>query len=339
MTWQLVPATRFEHERAHWTALHAASHGSPLLHADFVGALLAAFPQDGCLLARFDDVAMALLVPHGRGSWSTYQPAQAPVGIWLARPDADHATLMASLLRALPGWPLVLGLTQCDPWLMGRPADGARLRSADYIDSAHIAVEGSFDDWWQGRGKNLRANLKKQRARLAREGVHTRLDICRDGAAVAAAIEAYGALESAGWKAANGSAVGAANAQGRFYRAMLEAFCARGAAGIYRYYFNEQLVAMDLCIEASDYVVVLKTAYDESVPGHFSPALLMREEACRSMFDGGRLRRIEFYGKVMEWHLRWTDNVRALYHVNCYRYALLRRLHAARARPAGKAER
>jgi hypothetical protein len=54
----------------------------------------------------------------------------------------------------------------------------------------------------------------------------------------------------------------------------------------------------------------------------------MREEATRTLFDEGRLGRIEFYGRVMEWHLRWTDEVRTMYHVNYYRWPVLRRLHA-----------
>jgi hypothetical protein len=54
----------------------------------------------------------------------------------------------------------------------------------------------------------------------------------------------------------------------------------------------------------------------------------MREEATRGLFESGKIRRIEFYGRVMEWHLRWTEQVRTMYHVNYYRWPGLRRLHA-----------
>jgi hypothetical protein len=145
---------------------------------------------------------------------------------------------------------------------------------------------------------------------------------------VAAAVADYGRLESAGWKAGGGTAVDAANAQGQFYRGMLEGFCRRGAGSIYRYWFNDQLVAMDLCIEDARQIIVLKTTYDETVPGNLSPTLLMREEAVRQLFDAQRFERLEFYGKVMEWHTRWTDEVRTLYHVNHYRWPVLGRLHA-----------
>ena len=65
----------------------------------------------------------------------------------------------------------------------------------------------------------------------------------------------------------------------------------------------------------------------------------MRHEYFRQIFDGGRIRRVEFYGKVMEWHRRWTDDVRTLYHVNCYRSSWLRTMYEfVRSRPAKPVE-
>lgn len=333
MNWTLLPASRFDGQAARWDALRASGPGAPMLAADFAAALLAAFGRGDELLAVCEDdagvLAMALLAPHGRAGWATFQPPQAPLGLWLQRPGADLEALLAGLVAALPGAALVVGLTQCDPFLVPRPADGGRMRAIDYIDTARISVTGGFDAWWAGRGKNLRANLKKQRSRLAAAGTATRLEVMRDPAAMAAAIADYGRLESTGWKGREGTAVAPDNAQGRFYRDMLERFCRRGAGSVYRYRFDDRIVAMDLCIEDAGCIVVLKTAYDESIPSQYSPALLMREEACRELFDRGAVQRIEFYGKVMEWHTRWTDEVRTLYHVNHYRWPLLLRLHDA----------
>jgi CelD/BcsL family acetyltransferase involved in cellulose biosynthesis len=332
MKWSFLPAAGFSTIAPQWDALRARGPAAPMLAADFVAALLAAFGTGRERIALCHDgealLAAALLVPQGRASWATFQPAQAPVGCWLQHPDSDPQALLASLVRALPGCALLVGLSQYDPFLLGRPANGAGMQTADYIATARIVVDGAFDTWWEGRGKNLRANLKKQRNRLAAAGVATRLDTWRAPHQVAQAIADYGRLESTGWKGRAGTAVAADNDQGHFYRHMLEAFCARGQGSIYRYFFGDQLVAMDLCIEDGDCIVILKTAYDESIPKHYSPALLMREEACRRVFEEGRLRRIEFYGKVMEWHTRWTEDIRTLYHLNCYRWPLLLRLHA-----------
>lgn len=338
MSWTLLPAASLGAHAGRWRQLHADSAASPLLDLDFVLPLVAEFGDGGELLACCERdgqlLAMAVLARGARASWQTFQPAQAPIGIWLQRPGLDLDALLADLRRSLPGPALVLGLTQCDPYLAPRPADGAAVRTIDYIDTARITLAGGFDAYWNGRGKNLRSNLKKQRAKLLKDGVATRLQVSREAQDVAAAVADYGRLESAGWKAQGGTAIHPDNPQGRYYRAMLEAFCRRGAASIYRYWFGQQLVAMDFCIEGAGCIIVLKTTYDETIPNSLSPALLMREEACRRLFDEGRFERIEFYGKVMEWHLRWTEEVRTLYHVNTYRWPALLRLHQLAARGA-----
>lgn len=336
MKWTFHAAAGFAAHAAGWDALRALGPAAPMLDAAFVGALLDEYGTGAELLALCEDgtgvLAAAVLAPQGHARWTTFQPAQAPVGLWLQHPAADTGALLAGLVRALPGCAMLVGLTQCDPFLLARPADGRVQSCGAYIDTARITMAGDFDSWWNSRGKNLRSNLKKQRNRLAAAGVATRLEVWRSPGQMAQAVADYGRLESTGWKGRAGTAVAADNDQGRFYRRMLEAFCATGRGSVYRYCFNENLVAMDFCIEDGDCLVILKTAYDESVPKHYSPALLMREEACRRLFEDGRLRRIEFYGRVMEWHTRWTDEIRTMYHLNHFRWPVLGYLHALRKR-------
>lgn len=335
MSWRVVPAAELALQPEHlerWRRLHADSGGSPLLAPEFVCAALAVFGGGREQLAWYEQDGrteiMAILAPARAGVWHTFQPSQAPVGLWLQRDAQPRTAALPGLLRALPGPALMLGLTQCDPMLMARPPQSAGVRTLDYIETARVTLPASFDAYWATRGKNLRTNLRKQRKRLADDGVATRLETCRAVHEMAAAVEDYGRLESAGWKAQDGTAVASTNAQGRFYRTMLEAFAGIGAVCVYRYFIGEKLVAMDLCIEGGGAIVVLKTAYDESVGNTLSPALLMREDATRAIIDGGRFERIEFYGRVMEWHLRWTAEVRVMYHLNAYRWPWLGRLHA-----------
>lgn len=343
MTWTVVPARDFERHVDRWQRLHAAGPASPLLAVDFVRPLLDVFGTGRELLAWHDrngeTDAMTIVTPGRFGAWNTFQPAQAPVGLWLQREAGLADGLLANLLRALPGPALMLGLTQCDPMLTARPEGG---HTFDYIQTARITLQGTFDDYWNARGKNLRSNLKKQRNRLRQDGIATRLEIVRDPALMAGAVADYGRLETSGWKASEGTAVAVDNDQGRFYRALLEGFARRGAASVYRYWFDgpdevgqkSRLAAMDLCVEGGGCIVILKTAYDEALGPQLSPALLMREEATRSLFDEGRFERIEFYGRVMEWHTRWTDEIRTMYHLNGYRWPLLGRLRAGAARGA-----
>jgi CelD/BcsL family acetyltransferase involved in cellulose biosynthesis len=335
MSWTFAPAAdpaALASFAERWRQLHAGTGASVLLDWDFVAPLLAEFGTGRELLAACardgQPLALAIVVQSRRGAWATFQPPQAPLGLWLQDRGQPLEPLLHDLLRRLPGLPLVFGLTQMDPLLTPRPADGGCIATLDYIATAHVDVAGSFDDYWKARGKNLRSNLKKQRSRLEREGVVTRLQLSRAADEVAQAVAGYGRLESTGWKGERGTAVHADDARGRYYRAMLEALCRRGQGSIYRYWFGDRLVAMDLCVEDGDTIIVLKTSYDESVPSSLSPTLLMREEATRGLFESGKIRRIEFYGRVMEWHLRWTEQVRTMYHVNYYRWPGLRRLHA-----------
>ena len=327
MSWIIEPAGGFPHRAGQWQALNAQSLASPLLDADFAATLLAHFGDGSELLARYerggDVLAMALLARRAGGAWETFQPSQAPIGMWLQRRELSSAVLMAELIRALPGLALVLSVLQRDPVLEPRPVDGGPVSTMDYIETARVTVAGSFAHYWNGRGKNLRSNLKKQRARLEREGITTRLEIVQAPEAAAAAIADYARLEQSGWKAAQGTAVRTDSAQGNFYAALFARFCARGEGRIYRYWFGDQLVAMDLCLVADGTVFILKTAYDATAPHGLSPTLLMRQEQFGALFDEGDTRAIEFYGRVMEWHLRWTDEVRTMYHVTAFRWALL----------------
>jgi len=337
MNWTLLPAAGFGTHAARWDALRVLGPAAPVLDALFVTALLDSFAEGGEILALCEEdtglLAAAVLAPQGPMRWTTFQPPQAPVGLWLQRPGADTRALLASLTRALPGCALLVGLTQYDSLLLARPAGNRTQVSSDYIATARITIDTDFDNWWSKRGKNLRSNLKKQRNRLAGAGIVTRLEVWRDAEQVEQAVADYGRLECTGWKGRAGTAVAADNAQGRFYRTMLEAFCARGRGSVVRYTFGDDLVAMDFCIEDGDCVVILKTAYDENIAKHYSPALLMREEACRALFEEGRIRRIEFYGRVMEWHTRWTSEVRTMYHLTHFRWPMLRYLHGLRRRP------
>ncbi len=324
MTWTFYPAKEFAKHAASWQAVNRAGPDSPLLHPDFVTPLLAQFATGSELLGVYRAgpaiEAMAIVKPHKPGVWETFQPSQAPLGMWVQSSALEQPVLMAEMVRQLPGLTLIMGATQQDPDLSPRPADSGAFRTMDYIQTARITITGSFDDYWSARGKNLRSNLKKQRGKLLKDGVATRLEISRAAGDMASAVADYGKLESAGWKASGGTAIHPDNVQGRFYQSMLENFCSRGCGSVYRYWFDDQLVAMDLCVEGDDSIIVLKTTYDESVPNSLSPTLLMREDATRHIFTEGRFAKLEFYGKVMEWHTKWTDEVRTMYHTTGYRW-------------------
>ncbi len=337
MTWTILKPNELSHYRDIWNQLNRSGSDSAVLHTDFIAPLLREFGNGSERLAIYENaqapVCLALLTTRRFGVWETFQPSQLPVGPWLNQSDLPLPTLLKSLSKALPGPVFNLAITQQDPDIYSRPAPDSGLDTLDYITTARVRITEPFADYWSRRGKNLRQNIKRQNNRLVREGMHPRLEIITDPNQVADAIAAYGELEIKSWKSQGGTAIHASNAQGRFYTAMMQNFCGRGDGYIYQYWYNDQLVATDLCVRQNGVLIVLKTTYDESITTS-SPAMLLRRGYFEMLFDQGLADTIEFYGQVMDWHTKLTDDIRTLYHINYYPWPVANLLRlSAKLRP------
>lgn len=334
MSWNLYPINEFKNFQNNWQQLNCTASNSPLLSLDFILPLLEVFGRGDEILACYQEKnelkIMAIIRPKNQWIWSTFQPSQAPLGIWVQKPGMDLSSILPELiqrLQRLTQYPLVFSITQIDPDLVPRPEAGKKLITLDYIRTARVTLQGSFEEYWADRGKNLRQNMKKQRNKLVKDSVTTRLELCTLPADVQQAIVDYGKLESSGWKLDQGTAIQSSNNQGKFYQKVLENFCRQGKGRIYKYWFDNQVVAMDLCIEGENDLIILKTTYDESWKHSFSPAFLMREEEFKQIFDENKIKSIEFYGRVMDWHTKWSNEIRMLYHINSYRWSILQAIH------------
>ncbi|MCA9232663.1 MAG: GNAT family N-acetyltransferase [Planctomycetales bacterium] len=327
---RILPIAEFAAIAPAWDTINNAHYTHPLLESRFVAKTLEHLgtgrERIAVVGADGSPDAIAVLTENRLGAWGTFQASQSPLGAMILRSGADIAGVAKALFAGLPLSCQILSLTQQDPDILPRPDDQPRLASLDYIDTARITIDRGFDDYWASRGKNLRHNMKRQRNRLEREGTELRLETLSRPEQMREGVKSYGDLESLGWKAEQGTAVHLDNEQGRFYAAMLEDYAETGNARIYRYYYNNRLSAVDLCIHNGSAFIILKTTYDESVQTS-SPALLMRREYFPPIFDNHEAGRIEFYGKVMDWHTKWSDEIRTLYHVNAYRNALVARIH------------
>jgi CelD/BcsL family acetyltransferase involved in cellulose biosynthesis len=319
MDWTFYPITEFIQNRFSWDNLNDKTAHTPLLSSDFIIPLLDHFADNKDRLAICGSInnpeAMAIITKRKFGVWETLQPSQAPLGLWLQRKDTSTKLLMEQLRKALPFPTLLFGITQQDPDLLVRPESQGKLSTLDYIETARVTVQNSFEDYWAQRGKNLRQNLKRQRNRLEREETRITLKIITSAEEIPQVIIDYGQLESAGWKNAGGTAIHIDNAQGKFYRDMLVNFCRHQNALLFQYYYDSQLVATDLCIKDAHSLIILKTTYDETITTS-SPAMLMRQEAFEYIFNERLVEKIEFYGKVMDWHTKWSEEIRVLYHIN-----------------------
>ena len=338
LVWQNLPAASLHQDAvlsAAWDRLNAQRGDLPFLNTEAITASLDSFGtgRERLLVGRQEHTitAMCLLVRTSATAWQSFQPSQLPLGAWVADDRLPVLELARSLIRGPLGLCLLLSMTQIDPLHAARPANTADNESSDYIRTAWTELHGSFAEYWNQRGKNLRQNMRKQRNRLAGEGISGHLRVLDQAADMAAAIERYGALESAGWKGGQGTAVHPDNSQGRFYRRLLENAAMRGEAVVFEYLFDDRVVATNLCLRRDDVLVILKTTYDESIQS-YSPAFLLSQDEIELLYQEGRIQRIEYYGRMMEWHGRWTEKSRILYHLTLYRWPLLQRLAEWRRR-------
>lgn len=319
--------------RQEWDRLNACHGDLPFLSCDaIISALTILGDGKERLLVGSEDskfAAMFILCSQGGLRWQTFQPSQLPLGAWVAERHLALADIGRSLMRGPVGLCLGLSITQVDPRITERQPDGPDTQSADYIETGWIDIVGSFDDYWAARGKNLRSNMRKQRTKLQAEGIQLTMQVLTATEDMAPAVARYGVIESSGWKAGKGTAIHPENAQGRYYRELLEHASKRSEALVYQYWFGDRVVAMNLCLVRSGTLIVLKTTYDETIQG-YSPAFLLREAELQELHAEGTVKHLEYFGRLMEWHTKWTENKRTLYHLTIYRWPFLKKLAEAR---------
>ena len=321
--WRLYPIKQFRELRAVWDRLNQRSGNSPVLESAFVSPLLHHFAKGDEIIAVHEGIsdfnAMGIFRRRLNGVWDTFQPSQAPLGLWINEQDLSPVGLLRTLQVNLPGIALSVGIQRLDSSIHLRPSDSEMCHTLDSISTYSIPVHGKFDDYWLLCSKNLRKNLRRQFNKLARLGVNVRLEQVTQEFEIGSVLREYGGLESSGWKGQAGTAVHPDNVQGRFYREALEVFCSTKRCVVFQYKFDDRVVAMDLCIVSNGVLINLKSAYDESIKS-MSPSMLMLHDYLKLAFDQGAASRIEFLGPEMEWNTQWAGESRKLYHINHHRW-------------------
>lgn len=342
VSWIIEPAAQaYLAQSANWDALNAATGDHILLGSHFLQPLLQTLAGRKVWLARETSAsspAAALLVRQHLGIWSTWQPAQLPLGPVLLADGARAEAQLDALLRALPGPSLLLGVTQQDPAYSRLPLDSAsrQFERMDYIPTGRVRLAGDFEAYWRERPDDLRQSVARRRRRLAREGVQVQVRRLDQPGQMAAAMDDFSRMEQSGWKGAAGTSVGLDDAQGRFYRQLLVSLAERGEAAVYQLMFDERPVASQVCIGRGRMWVSLKIAYDEAFRRD-APGYLLQEQIIRALHQQPGVDLLEFYGRATEgWTRKWTNDLRMLVHLNVYRHPLLRVGMAATRRMLGR---
>lgn len=329
MSWSFCPAlTGYPEHAGAWDQLNSRIYkGHPLFDSRFVGPLVSCFALPGDLLAihRQDNGinGLVLLTRPRPGMWSTFMPSQTQVSpVLLARELRPE-----ELLRELPGPVLTLDFPCQDPDYSGLSGAAAHAleESSPHALTVNISLAGVFEDYWQGRSKKLRQNVRRGLQKATEDGLTSRLEVVSDAPGLAAAFVRYGEMESRSWKAKTGTAIHPDNAQGQFYRAMLLGFASTGQAAFYELYLGGTLAATQMTISSESMLITLKTTYDQAFAA-YSPGRLLDYLLLEREYAEQRHRFVEFYTNATPELLSWGTGSRTISHHRWYRHLWVRRL-------------
>lgn len=181
MRCEVLPLDRFDTVASDWCSVAARYRHAPFMELDFIRPLLSTFATGDERVVKLDSGSDVLALGVFRrlsGRWETFQPSQLPIGCLVLQEGRSWIEVLDAIGRALPGLTIGVGMTQQDPLFCPCPTtDQGRISTLDYIATAPIEVAGTFDEYWAARGKNLRQNVRKQRRKLAEDGIAATLDI------------------------------------------------------------------------------------------------------------------------------------------------------------------
>ena len=148
-----------------------------------------------------------------------------------------------------------------------------------------------------------RRDIRRRWRRLADEGALS-FDLRDDPSGFEPALERCFAVEAAGWKGEEGTAIAARAETARFYRELAAWAGREGWFKIAELRMDDRTMAFDLALEHDGVHYLLKTSFDPAY-ARFSPGTLLRDAIVSRVFDVG-LRRYEFLGRLDGWKREWT---------------------------------
>lgn len=309
MSWEILPAkVSFFRYVDDWDRLNTELYsGHPFFDSRFIIPLLDCFAsgKEQLCVYRSNGIVSGsmILQPDGMGRWSNFRPSQAQVTALLL----SDASLLDELFSALPGFAWTIELYAVDPRFA---PDFSQVKSPQikYRHTYTIGVhpEIDFSDYWSKRSKNLKSNIRRYFNRLRKEVGPPRFSKFSTSLETGIGVARFGELETAGWKGEAGTAVSMLNKQGFFYSEVLDRFAQSNQATVYELRIGEQLAASRLLLTNDPMLVILKTAYDESL-ARFAPGRLLLYHILEEEMESHPRRTIEFYTNSTRDQAEWAN--------------------------------
>ncbi len=219
-------------------------------------------------------------------------------------------------LRATPGWDLID--------LADVPDDGAfrdLLRTAaasGYPTAERISRETPYvplagfpnlEAALAHTQAKFRANVRRRWRNLEKQGP---VRLVRHETAEPELLSRFFAMEAAGWKGQEGTAIACNPHSEAFYTSLAAEAARHGYFTLYALLCGEEPVAMHFGLTANGRYLVPKLTYDERWHT-FAPGHLLVYAVLQDCFACG-LREFDFLGNAMPWKMEWAPATRSFYH-------------------------
>jgi hypothetical protein len=161
----------------------------------------------------------------------------------------------------------------------------------DVFDRPVLERRASFEDWAATLPAGRRKGLRRLRRRLEEQGTLAHVTATA-GEGLAGAIDAFLALEAAGWKGRAGTALAATPATAAFARLYFAPPAGPVTTRADLLTLDGRPIAASLALVCGDTAHLLKTAYDEELR-RFAPGLVLEEAIVRALHADGFARRLD----------------------------------------------
>ena len=175
-------------------------------------------------------------------------------------------------------------------------------------DSPYLALTGTWDQYFGSLPAKFRSNIRNRMTRLTRLG-EPALEVLRDPAAIEAAYADALRLEASGWKAEEGTSIGADESVQQFYARLTRRAAERGWLELLFLTAGGRRIATSYGSTYDGRLFLFKTGYDPEY-ATCSPFKLLTFFAIRHAYERG-LREVDFLGDPEPWKREWTSDARS----------------------------
>ena len=296
-----------------WDELATRVQATPYLRPGWLQAWWLAFGKGELrirTLRRKGRLAALLPVTEYRGALRSVSNYHSPRAGLLAE-DLPAAIELARALYA--DNPRRVSMTSLDPagssfkacrW--AAEAAGYKVISRPYQRSPYLDICGEWEEYESGLSRNLRLDLRRAHARLARQA-RISIDVVSGPGAVNEPLREAFATEAASWKGTRGTAIVSHANTLNFYTNVARWAAARGLLRLFFLRAGGRPLATYYALQDKSTCYLLKGGYDSAFR-HYSPGKLLLHAVVEHCF-AAHLSRIEFHGDADPYKLLWARAV------------------------------